>query len=62
MSKSKKAEKPLEVRIMFEANRLATEYQIEAYRQLVPLQDDVAKSKQVSESAESAKAKVEEAL
>ena len=38
MSENKRsARKPLEVTVMFEPSRLATEHLIDAYRQLVPL-------------------------
>ena len=47
-----KLDKPLEVRIVFEANRLAAEHLIEAYRQLVPSRFRSAKTAGLGERAE----------
>ena len=44
----KKTKKALEVRIVFEDNRLAAEYVMEAYRQVLPLRHHAAKINKIS--------------
>ena len=47
-----KPEKSLEVRVVFEANRLAAEHVIEAYRQLVPSRFRSAEAASLEKKAE----------